>query len=351
MSLKRIIGLHTRGLWLENDNHVDVSGMRVSIVGPPFFSYIDAIVGLMKEEGIVAQAIDERGTDSFILKSIFRIAFLRSLFRAIVRKRHQGLRDEILEFKSTHVLFISPESITQELIEELKASGLRTLLYMWDSFDNKLSAREFLGSFDKAATFDPLDAKTHNLPIISLFAEPCFFSEIGSQPLREVDITFVGTVHSSRPQVLDRFLKSELLNGSSKFMHMYRGNLYYHLRALIMSGFSRKLRLTGKSLSKDSVAMAFKNSRYILDITHENQRGLTSRSFEALAAGCVLVTNNKWAESLLAEFSDRIKLYDDIRYLNLTHTTWRESELLESKTDFLTINRFYREIRDTLLFP
>ena len=119
---------------------------RLSIVGPQFFSYLEAIVGEVESLGICAQSIDERGTQSFYMKAIFRSSLLRKLMGFVVRNRHAIIRQEVANFRSTHVIFISPESINVKLIESLKDTGIKVILYMWDSFDNKPAAKSCLNS-------------------------------------------------------------------------------------------------------------------------------------------------------------------------------------------------------------
>ena len=297
--------------------HLPPNKSRLTIVGPHFFSYLDAIVNHIEKLGIPAQAIDERGSQSFLTKAIFRSSLLRRLLPMVVRVQHEVVVRKAIDFKSTHVIFISPESVNAGLVESLKESGMAVSLYMWDSFDNKPAALCCLSSFDKLATFDPVDAKAHKLMMINLFAEEEFFSKKINAQLPEIDISFVGTAHSSRPIIIKKFVTNPNFFSLNKKIHLYRGNAYYYLRALMITSFSQNTPISKDSLSKKTVANIFLNSKYVLDITHKNQRGLTSRTFEALAAGSVLVTNNKWAKDILPNFIEKIIFFDDIDSLTL----------------------------------
>ena len=319
--------------------------MRLTIVGPQFFSYVDGIVSHIDSLGIPVQAIDERGSQSFFIKSIFRSYYLKKLFSLVIKKKHKDIIKKSIEFESTHVLFISPESVNSNLIESMKNEGLKVILYMWDSFDNKPSARTCIDVFDKAATFDPVDAQIHKLNVINLFAEDYFFNVNRNDCFsRKIDISFVGTVHSSRPKIIKKLVTNPRFSSFNKKMYLYRGNYYYYLRALLITGFSRCTPLSKSSISKSAVAEIFNNSKYVLDITHSSQRGLTSRTFEALASGSVLVTNNLWSRELLPKFSGQIILFEDIELLELSHKGINISEQPHTDMYSLTLSRFCNDI-------
>jgi len=321
---------------------IQADKMRLTIVGPQFFSYVDAVVSHLSGLGIPVQGIDERGAQSFFMKAVFRSSLLRKIFYILVRKRHQLIVRKVADFRSNHVLFISPESVNKSLIKSLRAMGVKVSLYMWDSFDNKPAARDCLLDFDNAASFDPLDAKIHQLPLINLFAEDEFFSNGNGNYLRKIDLSFVGTAHSSRPQVITSLVVNPRFASLAKKIHLYRGNAYYYFRARLLTWFSVSTPLSNDSISKTEVAEIFKNSKYILDVTHVDQRGLTSRSFEALAAGGVLVTNNRWSKEILPSFSARIIIFSDIDSLDIDKLEW--SERIDSNLDFLTLQRFCSEL-------
>ena len=240
---------------MSSSENLPSNNPRLTIVGPHFFSYCDAIVSHIESLGIPAQSVDERGSQSFWIKAIFRSSLLRKLLPTVVRAQHDVVERKTTDFKSTHVIFISPESINASLIESLKRSGVKVILYMWDSFDNKPAARDCLHLFDRSGTFDPIDAKTHKLTMINLFAEQEFFAKESSLLPRDIDISFVGTAHSSRPTIITRFVTNPRFSTLNKKIHLYRGNAYYYLRALIMTSFSRHTPLLKESISKKIVAL------------------------------------------------------------------------------------------------
>ena len=68
---------------------IQADKMRLTIVGPKFFSYVDAVVSHISGLGIPVQGIDERGSQSFFMKAVFRSSLLRKFFYILVRKQYQ----------------------------------------------------------------------------------------------------------------------------------------------------------------------------------------------------------------------------------------------------------------------
>lgn len=316
---------------------------KLLIVGPAFFNYLDAIQTEFKKIGIETRVEIERGKETTFSKVVYRSCLLKYIFSHVIKKRHKDIINASIAFGATHILFISPESMSKKLLIRLKENNVRTLLYMWDSFDNKNAARKFLRFFDRSSTFDPVDSNKFNMNLINLFAEDIFFSKENS--IREYDFVFVGTAHSIRPRII---LKLNSIFANTNFknkIHLYRGNIFYYILGLLKTNFRDPNIFTKKSISKENVAKYFKNSKFVLDITHPKQQGLTSRSFEALASGAFLVTNNKRALDLIPSFKEKIILYDDIKDLKYTDLNFISKDLSEERTYSLSIRRFCNDLK------
>lgn len=319
------------------------SSPRLLIVGPAFFNYLDAIKSVMQNTNITTKILIEREDESTLKKVIYRTKFLRFFFFYVIRKRHKEIYKTSISFNASHVLFISPESMSKNLLINLKKQNIKTLLYMWDSFKNKIAARKFVKLFDECATFDPVDAKNYNIPLINLFAEEIFF--IDKDTTRKFDFAFIGTAHSSRPKNIlelnERFSPPTFNNK----IHLYRGNVFYFLIGLLRTFFKNPNIFTKESISKEQVAYYFKSSKYVLDITHPKQNGLTSRSFEALSSGAFLVTNNIRAKDLIPEFANRIITYKNISELEKKPLNFFSEEITSEKLYILSIHRFCDDLK------
>jgi len=105
------------------------------------------------------------------------------------------------------------------------------------------------------------------------------------------------------------------------------------------------------SFSKKDISNLFKGSGSIVDLTHPNQSGLTSRTFEALRSGSKLITNNKNCNFLENEYHSRFFVLDDINKQKLELLNFIESEikpLTEKQDYFLSIERFSDQLLESL---
>ena len=320
---------------------------RIVLIGPKFFGYSSAIVKYLNDrDGIDAIFIDERRDNSFFIKSIYRVNVFKRLFKLIITKRRKEIYREIEAFNPTDIIFISPEYFDCADLEFVERMKCRSILYMWDSFANKPSARPYVDKFDRCISFDFEDAKEHSMEILNLFAEREFFTSANVDFNKKFDVCFVGTLHSNRIKYLLQLQQiCEKMQIRTK-VHAYYGNYFYFFKAKIAEFYFRCRIGTWDSLTKKETAQIFKASSIVLDITHPNQRGLTSRTFEALASGATVLTNNKYALQYLDEYSNRIRIFaEDSFEADLIETLENfEGPSTEDKSAYLSLNRFCKEL-------
>ena len=315
---------------------------RIVIIGPAFFNYLEAIQQEISKSNIECKFIIERGSENLFNKVVFRSEILKYIFSFIINKRHKQIASECIDFQATHALFISPESMSSGLIKSLRENKIKSCLYMWDGFDNKPAARRYVKDFSCSATFDPDDSKKYKMELINLFAEDIFFNK--ERLNRSIDFSFVGTAHSIRPRFILELIKRSKDSKLNNFIHLYSGNIFYHIMGLIKTFFRNTKIFTNKSISKKRAAEYFIKSKYVLDITHPKQKGLTSRTFEAISSGAILVTNNRNAKILLPDFRDRIVIYSDINSLEINKLQHAEKDFSKEQIYKLSLKRFCDEI-------
>ena len=188
------------------------------------------------------------------------------------------------------------------------------------------------------------------LTYIPLFAE----SDYRSENFEKVyDISFCGTVHTNRPTWIGSFIKyaeKENLNiGLS--LYYYSPILLFIQLVLNKWQFNLFSKVSYTPFSKKSIAKLFMESRAVLDLTHPNQNGLTSRTFEALRAGSKLITNNKNCTILDGEYPNRILILDNLAMGSDELLSFIKSDIkpLDKKQDdFLSIERFTDQLMENL---
>jgi hypothetical protein len=324
----------------------DMANARISLIGPDFFSYIQAIRDEIIDRGYPCSYFDERHSNSLAAKIFYRLQLTAVL--SYQRDRHLSrILDQIIANRITDVFLIDVEVVTPLFVSDLRSRGIKVHLYMWDSSQNKNSFLKLLPLLNGRSSFEPNDCNRYGMTYIPLFAEKMFCS-IGSDVRRNETLVFLGTLHSHRAETLST-IEDLVRNSNFKIDKL----LYYHSRILyfikciaIPSALKYIKNIRTKGYSKREISLAYARSKGVLDIHHPGQTGLTSRTFEALRSGAWLITLNKTVLSLPRELQSRIILLDNISELKdrLIDLQKELPTLSLSADHYLSIERFTDEL-------
>jgi len=318
------------------------------IIGPLFFSYTESISKEINRRGVQCFTFNEIHSNSVFVKIVYRLN-LNFLLKEKIKLHREKAYRFIDDNRISDVLFISPEVISEDFLLEVK-KNTRVHLYMWDGFKNKKNALSVLRYFNTKSSFDMFDCQHHGMNYIPLFAE----SEYCAKSVKRIyDMSFCGTIHSDRPSwigMLLEYAKEKRLR-IGLFLYYYSPSLLFIRLALNKCYFNLFSKVSYDSFSKKDIANLFRRSRVVVDLTHPNQNGFTSRTFEALRTGSKLATNNKNCKILEKEFPSRIFLLEKnnfqgkelLEFINL------DVEPLNEKQDrFLSIERFTDQLLESL---
>jgi hypothetical protein len=289
--------------------------VKLAIVGPSFFSYVEGIAEEFRRRGFETAVFDERHSNRLVDKILYRLGLYRNRFSP-KRKHLAGIVQSIEAAGCTDVLLADVEVVDRAFVDRLAAMGIRVHLYMWDAARNKPGFVSYLDLVSSRGSFDPGDAQTLDMAYIPLFAEPAFDQErLEADGDHAFDIGFCGTVHSSRTRILARLIDAGWVPEPRLALM-----LYYHSRALfrvkgLVDWNVWKLirRIATTPYSKAQIAAMFARTRFVLDVPHPGQTGMTARTFEVLFAGSRLLTFNRRAAELLpASLQTRVHIVDSI---------------------------------------
>jgi hypothetical protein len=267
-----------------------VEGKRILIISSNLFGYHERIIARLKYFNANIVWLDGRPDNSFIMKTVMR--YFPFVYKNTISNYY------INSIKSTfdQVLIISPEYLSGNIILALKekTGASRFILYMWDSFVNKRNVGGVIKYFDKVLTFDSEDAKRLNL-----YFRPLFFSS-GIQGQKgyndKIDISFIGTGHSDRAQIIEKIKKQCLQLKLKYFFYLYLQNKFIYFFHKINNKHFRKIKKSCfhfKHIDYEEYIKISERSRAIIDIEHPKQKGLTMRTFEVLGKEKKLITTNK----------------------------------------------------------
>jgi|WetSurMetagenome_2_1015567.scaffolds.fasta_scaffold183683_1 hypothetical protein len=259
-----------------------------------FFGYAREIRRQLESRGRHVALFEDRPATDSLTKVLIRLA------PALVRAKAEAYFDDIIaklkDQPIKDVLVIKGEALSPAAISRIRAAfpGARFTLYFWDSYRNMpADSPEKVALFDHVFTFDPEDAAADR----RMRYRPLFFlgeyAERREVP-QDIDVLFVGTVHTDRYAVLRRIAQSLPPDMHFEKVLYFPARWLYWVRSLaapaLLWADRRDLYFTPKT--KNEIAELIARSRIVVDIVASHQSGYTMRAIEILGAGHKLITTN-----------------------------------------------------------
>lgn len=269
-----------------------LDGKRLLLVAPRFFGYEREVRNELERRGIVVDWIPDRPFDTPLMTALTRLQP-----KLVLRSADRLYERLLAQWGATHydiILVINGQTLSRKFLAALRVSfpSAKTILYMWDSIENRRSVVDNFGFFDAISSFDPISARRYGMRL-----RPLFFSKGFECPPRDdfdYHLSFIGTAHTDRYAVISR-LKRNLAEDVIGYWYLYlQAPWVYHVYRLGKRDMRTALRSEFKfnALDRETVQRVFSRSRAILDIEHPRQHGLTMRTFEAMGSHKKLITTN-----------------------------------------------------------
>lgn len=284
----------------------------VLFISPAFFGYEVSICNAIEKNGYRVDFFDERTSNNSVLKAIFRVR--KSLLNSAINKYYNKILNNIRQKQYSHFLLIKGEVVPIWFIKAFKELNPRAKLiyYTYDSFNNNNQNSLFiLEHFDRCYSFDFEDVKLN--PIFKL--KHLFFTDEflnrSTNPSKKYTISFVGTLHSARYQIV----KSLFSKIDNTFVFFYSPAKWFFFLEKVFKKDHKNIstsEVSFKKISREAVADIFKSSKSVLDIQRTGQTGLTMRTFEVLASGAILITTNAYIKQAGFYDPSYIMVCDDL---------------------------------------
>jgi hypothetical protein len=305
-------------------NNIVLKDKKVLFICPNFIGYNIAIKVEIENLGAQVLMFNDRpynGVYDFFKKINIKIV-----------KAYQSInwyfRLKKIDLASYDTLFvIRGEHVPLFVLDKCKKSGLDMIMYQWDSVKNYdyLYQKDF---FNKISTFDNGDSKKYGFEYFPLFYRR-EYAELEIKKSKSKTALFVGTFQMARyNSVLE--LNERLIEVGINSQIKIRIPFYYYLKLKLKGIILEKKYLVFENISFTEMLNLYSNADIIIDAANENQSGLTMRTFEALGANKVLLTNNG---SILEEpffNSKSIKLFNQ-RFSKETFNDEFTSSLVEKQ--------------------
>jgi hypothetical protein len=262
----------------------DLEGRRILFIGIGFYDY----------ERSIAQRIRERGAEIVVFQEQpeeLRSGFFHHLqmHRAGAIRRHENAI--LAEARSRHfdqVLIIKGVDLRVSFLKSLREAlhDSEFILYQWDSLARLEGIEQRLPFFNRVLTFDRQDSQSNP----EMTFRPLFFREcttVGDESIQDLDITFVGWLHSDRLEGIRRMQAEAKALGLKTFIYIYTGRWTW--LKLFLRGDANNVH--PRTLSYSELMAVVNRSKCIYDLPHALQAGLTMRAIETLGLKKKLLTS------------------------------------------------------------
>lgn len=271
---------------------------RILLIAPKYFGYEKEIVRQLESGGAAVDFLPDRPFSSPLLKAVTR---LRREFVSPFADRFYRRKLDVLPCAAyTAVFVIVGEAVTPATLKLLrkKCVSAEFIFYTWDSFKNKRWMIQNLPFFDRSFSFDRDDADQQRIKFRPLFYVPGLAAHqptpSGEKPGDEIGLSFIGTAHSDRYQVISKIRDSRPPESIFYAYLFLQARWVFYFRRIFDRRFSgaKISDFEFIPLSKDDVHRIFLRSKVIVDVEHPGQTGLTMRTLEAFGAKKKLLTTN-----------------------------------------------------------
>lgn len=263
------------------------------IILPRFHGYEDYIVKEMESLGHNVYPILEKPAILLGLwRHILPLCFIQAWIRYYILRqiKLQNGRGDVDNF-----LLIRGEYITPELVEEIKMiiRPAYTHMHQWDTINTTISALALAPYFDRCTTYSRQDAEMYStFTYKPNFFLPVFEQTVGDTP-KYYKFCFIGVLYGKRLQIIKRLDQIISLKGWSFYRHIFVTHFGFIKQKFRHGNRVCREDFRYHKLNAEQCASIYHHSSIVLDICDTNKKGITTRFYEALAAGCKVVTNNE----------------------------------------------------------
>ena len=178
---------------------------------------------------------------------------------------------------------ICPELLDVVSLKHIKNISNKSIVYYWDGFDHFPAYKDTIQYFDECFTFDPVDAKTYNLKFLPNFY---FAEDRNTNPSN--DLFFLSS-YDSRYLLIEKIVTTLESHNNIKIKVL---QLPRSKKDVMPKPASTSIEFIDKPISFVETTALMKDTKIVLDIQKDIQRGLTFRLFEAMGLGKKLITTN-----------------------------------------------------------
>ncbi|GAA5100090.1 glycosyltransferase [Chryseobacterium ginsengisoli] len=274
--------------------------MKICVISFDFWGYDQHIVESLCAQGINAHHIkigdvthsnfSERATNA--ISKIFLNKNLKT------EKRQKFVLDSLENLGyQDQILVLNPDTFDISTLQQIRKYSDRLITYLYDSLDRFPVDRKKLELFDKIFSFDIEDVKKYNFEKLTNYIYLPHIPCEKQQP--KMDLFYITSYDNKRVTFI-KLLTKRLFELNLKFQIIVIGKKgWKHQLKNILIKVPENLQIifSIKKICHSKLPEYYKNSKALLDLTRENQYGLSFRVFEAMALEKKIITDNEFIKN------------------------------------------------------
>ncbi len=204
----------------------------------------------------------------------------------------KNLKDKWLESQTLDILnqhqyfdlFIAnrPDVLTEKELERAILISKKSIFLLWDSLEKIKEQKNIIDKFDICCSFDSGDCEKYNFHKINNF----YFAKQEKEVEINTNVCYLGTYDRRITDLVKIF---EYLNKNSISA---KSKIFTYPSIKIKEKICTNIEVIHRIIPFSTSYTYYLDSKTILDIAHENQKGLSFRPFEAIGLKKKLITNN-----------------------------------------------------------
>jgi hypothetical protein len=278
---------------------------NILLVGIQYHRYTDEIITELRALGhkVAYRNIQPRN----LAMKVFRVS-APGLYRRGLDRAHQRVLEDARSQSYDQVIFIQVHQMRVETLARLREllPHAEFVLYNWDAITNH-DYRAHLSYFDRAYTFDPVDAKEQGIGYLPLFCIRDFLRLARREQERRA-VYFVGNIVSVQRYEALRAFKRYCRREGIVF-HCFMACSIVVLWWLLRRGYL-PLDVSLHSIRHDRFIAMIERSVAVFDFANHRQTGYTMRTFENLCAGKKIITSSGNIRGEAFYSDDRIFVFE-----------------------------------------
>lgn len=331
-----------------------LNGKKILFIGMDFYDY----------ETVIKATLESRGASVYYCSS--KVSTLKTrLAKRFGATFESGIKDKIRykrlsnATKNNDVVFvIKGAELNRRDLNLLKESNpnAKFKLYLWDSLSMHSNLDLLFEYFTNIWSFDRKDCLVDS----RLKFRPTFYrGEVAANEVnaslecgsiaksldKKYAVTFVGRIYGERFTIAKR-LRDQLKESNREYFIKFFMELPDYIIARYIKRSLSKADselITTKKIPFNEYNEAVNNSSILLDIGHVKHSGLTMRIFDALAAGCHIVTSNSDIKNYSDISSSTYTIYTNELNINDLLTA-QEKQFNISNLDNYSLDSFIDEM-------